>query len=458
MDGDVGGHPQTPARGEPLDPRRADAGKTPARGAPLDPRGDGLLPLEGTRVLELGHIVAGPTAALILADLGADVVKIERPDGGDQARRMSGNGSVFHFLNRNKRSIIIDLKARAGKEVFRRLVRTADVVLDNYAPGVLERLGLGYDDLAAINPRLVYLSLKGFLPGPYEHRPSLDELAQMMGGLAYMTGPRGQPLRAGASIIDIGAATYGVIAVQAALAQRERTGRGQRIVAGLYETSVFWVGQWMVMAAMSGEPSVPMPEAGQSVRMGWGIFHLFPTADEGEQVFIAVTSNAHWERFCGALDLPDLLADENLDSNLKRVAARPWLLPRVREETAKYPSAALMERLEAAGVPCGPVRRPDQLLDDPHLVATEQLLPVPLPGGDVAPLPKLPWRSDAYAFGLRQPPPGLGEHTREVLAEAGLSDAEIDALLAEQAVEAGAPFDRAAPASALAAREGDTTA
>jgi crotonobetainyl-CoA:carnitine CoA-transferase CaiB-like acyl-CoA transferase len=215
---------------------------------------DGRLPLEGTRVLELGHIVAGPTAALILADLGADVVKIERPDGGDQARRMSGNGSIFHFLNRNKRSIVVDLKTPAGQEVVRRLVRTADVVLDNYAPGVLERLGLGYDDLAALNSRLVYLSLKGFLPGPYAHRPSLDELAQMMGGLAYMTGPRGQPLRAGASVIDVGAATYGVIAVLAALAQRERTGRGELIVAGLYETSVFWVGQWMAMSAMSGEP------------------------------------------------------------------------------------------------------------------------------------------------------------------------------------------------------------
>jgi crotonobetainyl-CoA:carnitine CoA-transferase CaiB-like acyl-CoA transferase len=407
-------------------------------------------------VLELGHIVAGPTAALILADLGADVVKIERPDGGDQARRMSGNGYVFYFLNRNKRSVVLDLKAPAGKEVFRRLVRTADVVLDNYAPGVLDRLGLGYDDLAALNPRLVYLSLKGFLPGPYEHRPSLDELAQMMGGLAYMTGPRGQPLRAGASIVDIGAATYGVIAILAALAQRERTGRGERIVAGLYETAVFWVGQWMAMSALNGEPSVPMPEAGQSVRMGWGIFHLFPTAD-GEQVFIAVTSNAHWERFCGALVLPDLLADERLDSNLKRVAARPWLLPRVREETAKYPSAALLELLERAGVPCGPVRRPDQLLDDPHLTATEQLLPVPLPSGDSAPLPKLPWRSNAYTFGLRRPPPGLGQHTREVLAEAGLSAQEIDALLADHAAEDGAWPDQAAPASAPPAREGEMT-
>ncbi len=156
---------------------------------------------------------------------------------------MSGHGSVFHFLNRNKRSIVLDLKSAAGKDAFLRLVKTADVVLDNYAPGVLERLGLGYDDLAAINPRLIYLSIKGFLPGPYEHRPALDELAQMMGGLAYMTGPQGQPLRAGSSIVDIGAATYGVIGVLAALVQRERTGHGEMVISGLFETTVFWVGQ-----------------------------------------------------------------------------------------------------------------------------------------------------------------------------------------------------------------------
>ena len=417
----------------------------------------GRLPLQGLRVLELGHIVAGPSAALILADLGADVVKIERPDGGDQARRMSGHGSIFYFLNRNKRSVVINLKSPAGKDVFLRLVRSADVALDNYAPGALDRLGLGYDDLAQVNPRLIYLSIKGFLPGPYEHRPSLDELAQMMGGLAFMTGPRGQPLRAGASIVDIGAATYGVIGVLAALVERERTGRGEMIVSGLFETTVFWVGQWMASSAMTDEPAIPMPEMGQSVRMGWGIFHLFATADEGEQVFIAVTSNAHWERFCKAFGLDDLRSDDRLDSNLKRVAARPWLLPRVREEIARHASLEVQERLERAGVPCGPVRRPDQLMNDPHLLATEQLIPTPLPGRAPAPLPKLPYRSSAYTFGLQRAAPGLGEHTREVLAEAGLSAAEIDALVAEQAVLAGAPAVSDAPQRAPAAPQGRET-
>src|SRR5215212_7496635 len=302
---------------------------------------NGGLPLGDLRMLELGHIVAGPTAGLILADLGADVIKIERPDGGDQARRMPGGVSaVYYFLNRNKRSFAVDLKAPEGKALFLRLVETADVALDNFAPGALDGLGLGYAALAEANPRLIYLSVKGFLPGPYERRPSLDELAQMMGGLAYMTGPRGRPLRAGASIVDIGAASYGVIGVLAALREREQTGRGQAITAGLFETTVFWVGQWMAWAEATGQPSTPMSEIGQSQRMGWGIFHLFETADE-QQVFVGVTSDAHWARFCAAFGLADLAGDPRLDTNLKRVAAREWLLPRVREVLRTYTSAAL---------------------------------------------------------------------------------------------------------------------
>ena len=374
------------------------------------------LPLKGLRVLELGHIVAGPTASLILADLGADVIKIENPDGGDQARRMPGAGSGYYFFNRNKRSVAIDLKAPLGKALFLSLVRASDVCLDNYAPGALDRLGLGFDALAAENPRLIHMAIKGFLPGPYEHRPSLDELAQMMGGLAFMTGPPGRPMRAGASIIDIGAATYGVIGILAALYRRAETGRGELITSGLFETTVFWVGQWMARAAATGEPSRPMAEIGQSLRMGWGIFHLFATAD-GDQVFIGVTSNAHWQRFCASLGLEDLFADERLATNEKRVASQEWMLPRVREAVARYSSAELQQKLEAASVPYAPLRRPDQLMDDPHLRETGQLLPVPMADGRIGTLPKLPFASTAYDFTLRLPPPNLGEHTREVLSD-----------------------------------------
>jgi crotonobetainyl-CoA:carnitine CoA-transferase CaiB-like acyl-CoA transferase len=394
------------------------------------------LPLRGLRVLELGHIVAGPTASLILADLGADVIKIEHPDGGDQARRMPGAGSGYYFFNRNKRSVAIDLKTRRGKALFLTLLRSADVCLDNYAPGALDRLGLGFDVIEKENPRLVYMAIKGFLPGPYEHRPSLDELAQMMGGLAFMTGPPGRPLRAGASIIDIGAATYGVIGILAALCRRGETGRGQMITSGLYETTVFWVGQWMARAVATGQPSRPMAEIGQSVRMGWGIFHLFATADD-EQVFIGVTSNAHWDRFCAEFGLQALFADERLASNEKRVAAQEWMLPLLREAIARFPSAELQRKLEVASVPYAPLRRPDQLLDDPHLKESRQLLPVPMEDGRIGNLPKLPFTSSAYDFAVRLPPPKLGEHTREVLREAGLPAAEIDALIADKVVLQG---------------------
>jgi crotonobetainyl-CoA:carnitine CoA-transferase CaiB-like acyl-CoA transferase len=397
---------------------------------------NGVFPLAGLRVLELGHIVAGPTASLILADLGADVIKIEHPDGGDQARRMPGAGSGYYYFNRNKRSIALDLKSPRGKSLFLALVRSADVCLDNYAPGALDRLGLGFDVLSAENPRLIHMAIKGFLPGPYEHRPSLDELAQMMGGLAFMTGPPGRPLRAGASVIDIGAATYGVIGILAALFQRAQTGCGQMITSGLFETTVFWVGQWMARAVATGQPSRPMAEVGQSLRMGWGIFHLFATADD-EQVFIGVTSNAHWERFCTSFGLQALFADERLNTNEKRVAAQEWMLPIVRDAVVRYKSGELQQKLDDAKVPYAPLRRPDQLLDDPHLNEIGHLLPVPMEDGRIGKLPKLPFVSDAYEFVVRLPPPHLGEHTREILAEAGLDSSEIDALINDKVAVQG---------------------
>jgi len=395
----------------------------------------GALPLDGLRVLELGHIVAGPSAGLLLADLGADVIKVERPGDGDQSRTMpAGTSANFHFLNRNKRSITVDLKgSEDGRALFIRLAAASDIVIDNFAHGAVEALGLGYDILARANPRLIYLALKGFLPGPYEARPFLDELAQMSAGLAFMTGPRGTPLRAGASVVDVGAAAYGVIAVLAALQQRARTGAGQKITSGLYETTVFWVAQWLAQFAATGEPSVPMPEIRQGTRMGWGVYQLF-TAGDGEQVFIGITSNGHWERFCKEFGLDDLLADERLNDNAKRVAARDWLPGRIGEAMTRHSSAELAERLERARVPFAPLRRPDQLVDDPHLNASEQFIDTPLPGRGMAKLPKLPIRSTAYEFGLRRPAPHLGEHTREVLREFGLSTDEIDTLISRRIV------------------------
>jgi len=393
------------------------------------------LPLAGLRVLELGHIIAGPSAGLLLADLGGDVIKVERPGDGDQSRGMpTGLSANFHFLNRNKRSIAIDLKGSSeGRELFLRLVAGSDVVIDNFAHGAVEGLGLGYDVLSRTNPRIIYLALKGFLPGPYEARPFLDELAQMSAGLAYMTGPRGQPMRAGASIVDVGAAAYGVIAVLAALQQRTRTGVGQKITSGLFETAVFWVAQWLASYAATGEPSVPLPELKQGTRMGWGIYQLFTAAD-GQEVFIGITSNAHWERFCKEFGLGDLLADERLADNASRVAARAWLPARIAEEVRRYASAELAERLERARVPFAPLRRPDQLVDDPHLNAAGQFVDTPLPGRGTAKLPKLPVRSTAYDFGLRRPAPRLGEHTRAILEELGLASDEINRLASRRVI------------------------
>ena len=393
------------------------------------------LPLADIRVLELGHIIAGPSAGLLLADLGADVIKVEKPVEGDQTRGMpAGNWANFHFFNRNKRSLAIDLKGSSeGRELFLRLAKSTDVVIDNFAYGAVEGLGLGYDVLSKANPRIIYMALKGFLPGPSEARPFLDELAQMAGGLAFMTGPRGKPMRAGASVIDVGAAAYGIVAVLAALHQRERTGVGQKITSGLYETSVYWVGQWLANFAATGEPSVPMPEMRQGTRMGWGIYQLFDASD-GEQVFIGITSNAHWERFCEEFGLADLLADERLNDNAKRVAARSWLPARIGEETRKYTSAELAERLERARIPFAPLRRPDQLVDDAHLNASEQLMDTPLPGRGTARLPKMPVRSTAYEFRLRRAAPTLGEHTRDVLLEFGLTKDEIDALASRRVI------------------------
>ena len=396
-------------------------------------------PLAGIRVIDLSSMLSGPWATMILADQGADVIKVEEPAQGDHTRTLSnrhkGFSAQFLNLNRNKRSIAIDLKGSAeARALFLRLVAGADVVIDNFAYGAVEALGLGYDVLAKTNPGIIYLALKGFLPGPDEARPFLDELAQMSAGLAFMTGPRGQPLRAGASIVDVGAAAYGVIAVLAALHQRTATGRGQKITSGLFETTVFWVGQWLAQHAATGQPSVPMPEIRQGTRMGWGVYQLF-TASDGEQVFIGITSNGHWERFCAEFGLDDLAADPRLADNARRVAARDWLPARIAEEIARHSSVEVSRRLEKARVPYAPLRRPDQLVDDPHLNASNQFVLTPLPDREApAKLPKLPVRSTAFEMGLARPAPRLGEHTREVLAELGLAPDEIDALASRKVI------------------------
>lgn len=402
----------------------------------VNERGDGAsaLPLGDLKVLELGHIVSGPTAGQILADLGAQVTKVEPVAGGDQARTMPGaTAAMFSFLNRNKGSIALDLKGE-GKAVFLRLAQTADIIIDNFSHGAADRLGIGYETVSADNPGIVWLSIKGFLPGPLEELPMLDELAQMMGGLAFMTGPEGQPMRAGASVIDIGAATYGVVAVMAALRSREQTGgRGQHITAGLFETSAYLVGQWIATSQFSGSPSVPIATMRQGTRMGWGIYRLFETSDK-EQIFIGITSNAHWKRFCEEFDQPELFADPRYKNNVDRAAARPQLNEIIGRLIATTTLAEALSRLHAAKVPFAPLLRPDQLVAEPQLAQTGQLVAVTFGNGATGLVPKLPFRASGFEMSSRLDAPALGADSRRMLAELGYTDEEIAGLFARGAV------------------------
>ena len=378
----------------------------------------GSLPLSGIRVIELGHAVMGPSCGLILADMGAEVIKIERSPGGDDTRRLLGFGlGLFPFFNRNKKSLVLDLKSDEGREILKKLIAAADVFLENFAPGAVERMGFDYKTCAEINPRIIYCNLKGFMPGPYEKRPSLDNLVQMMGGLAYMTGPKGNPLRAGTSVIDIMGGTYGAMGIITALYERERTGLGRRVLATLYESTAFLVGQHMAVSAISGEKSTPMPNGLNP----WAVYDLFETA-EGELIFIGLTSDRHWQDFCTHFDLKHLAEEERYRTNNQRVANRDSLIPAIKEKIAGLSMAAVTELSEKAAVPFAPIVRPDQLQEDLHLNQAGCLAETNLAGGVKAKLPKLPLRIDDYDFGLRTDPPRVGQGGREVLSGLGLDD------------------------------------
>jgi len=382
-------------------------------------------PLAGLRVVEMTHMVMGPTCGMILADLGADVVKVEPPEG-DNTRRLTGPGIGFATVfNRNKRSLAIDLKDPRGREAVLRLIERADVFSENFRPGALDRLGFGWAGLSARNPRLIYVSHKGFQDGPYAHRVALDEVVQMMGGLAWMTGPPGQPLRAGSSVNDIMGGMFGAIGVLAALNERARTGRGVHIVSSLFESTVLLMAQHMAQAAMTGQPLQPM-----SVRNPtWGVYDIVTTA-EGERVFVGVVTDTQWTAFCKAFGYADLAADPRLATNNGRVAERPWLVPELQRRLGEFDAAMLCARFEEIGLPFAPIARPEQLFEDPHLNASGGLLPIALPDGRQAKLPALPLALDGARPGLARQPPGVGDHGQEVLAEAGLSAEEIDELLA----------------------------
>jgi len=381
------------------------------------------LPLHGIKVVEFTHMVMGPAVGAILVELGAEVIKVE-PIDGDSTRKLLGSGAgYFPMYNRNKKSICLDLKSAQGLAIAQRLCEAADVVVENFRTGAMDKLGLGYEALAANNPRLIYCSEKGFLSGPYENRTALDEVTQMMGGLAYMTGPPGRPLRAGTSVIDVTGGMFGVIAVLAAIEQRHTTGRGQKVSSALFETTVYLVGQHMAQMAVTGQPAKPMP-----VRISaWAIYDVFETRD-GEQVFVGIVSDGLWQKFCESFSLHELGANEALKTNSQRVLQRDALLPQVRELFKRYTKAELVPILERTGLPFAPIGKPEEMFDDPHLAASGGLGATTLPDGRPTRLPILPIEMG----GLRPSQGGSlakpGEHTDEVLAAIGFSRTDIDAL------------------------------
>ena len=383
------------------------------------------LPLDGIRVVEFSHVVMGPACGLILADLGADVVKVE-PTTGDKTRTLgAASTGVFATYSRNKRSVAVDVRAPEGLAFTKRLVAEADVLIENFRTGSLDAVGLGYDALSPEMPRLVYCALKGFLSGPYEDRVALDEVVQMMGGLAYMTGPPGQPLRAGASVNDVMGAVFAVTAIVSALYERERTGRGKFVKAGLFENCAFLVAQHMARFAISGVESRPMPLR----EPGWGIYDIFETRG-GDRIFLAVVTDTQWRTFCAAFGLSELGEMESLASNRLRVEARDWLIPQLASALSRRTLAEICEICEAVGVGFGPIRAPHELYDDPQLAQPEARVDITLEDGRAAWLPALPVELDGRRLLGRRDPPRLGEHTAEVAESLGYSADEIGELMA----------------------------
>ncbi|WP_379554210.1 CaiB/BaiF CoA transferase family protein [Qipengyuania sp. DGS5-3] len=384
-------------------------------------------PLAGITVVEFTHMVMGPTVGHILAGLGAEIVRVE-PIGGDRTRRLIGSGSgYFPMYNRGKQSICLDLKSQEGIGVAKDLIAKADVLVENFRPGALDRLGLGYEECSASNSRLIYCSEKGFLPGPYENRTALDEVAQMMGGLAYMTGEPGKPTRAGASVIDVTGGMFGVIGILAALEERHRTGKGQKVTASLFETTIYLVGQHMAQYAVTGAPAAPMPARVSA----WAIYDVFQTKDE--PVFIGVVTDALWEKFCKLFELDDLWANEALRENNARVQARDDIMPQIRELVGGMTAAEVIRKLDGSGLPFAPIGKPEDMFDDPHL-NQGGLEDVTLDNGTEVRLPTIPLEMHGKRIGSPQELPTPGKDARKVLSALGYDASKADALIAAGAV------------------------
>lgn len=392
------------------------------------------LPYAGIRVIEFTHMVMGPSCGMVLADLGAEVIKVE-PIEGDRTRQLLGSGAgFFSMFNRNKKSIAVDLKSDEGRTLVEKLIASADVVSENFRSGMMAQYGFDYATLSKKYPQIIYVSHKGFLPGPYDHRTALDEVVQMMGGLAYMTGPEGQPLRAGSSVNDIMGGIFGAIGVMAALRQREQTGLGQEVQSALFENNVLLVGQHMMQYATTGVPASPMP----SRISAWGIYDVFKVKDN-EQIFLAVVSDSQWETFCEAFQLDQLKSDERLKTNNLRVQNRSIVLPILRDMLSRMDVKEVADIFEKNGLPYAPITKPQELFDDPHLAATNGLGEVVMSSGPKAgektKTPLLPITLGGERLPIRSSPPQLGEHTQQLMHDLGYSDESIRALIHQKIIK-----------------------
>jgi crotonobetainyl-CoA:carnitine CoA-transferase CaiB-like acyl-CoA transferase len=400
-----------------------------------------VLPLADIAVLEFSHAIMGPSAGMILGDLGADVIKIEPVPDGDRTRRLKNAGlGFFPYFGRNKRSLAIDTNSPETRPILEALIKRADVLVENFATGSMARQGLGYDDVSRLNPAIIYCALKGFLSGPYEHRRALDEIAQMMSGLAFMTGPAGRPLRAGTSVIDILGGMGAVIGTLAALREREKTGRGQLVKSGLFEAASFIMGQQVVQHMLSGKPLVSMAEPIRA----WGIYDIF-TSSDGRMIFVGVVTETQWRRFCEVFARPDLAADARLGSNGARVDERSWLVPSLKGFFARFSAAELLAKCEEAELAFGPVNRPEDLIDDPHLNHQGRMKESVVPGGGRVKVPRLPIEMGTRWFSVRRDPPAVSADARQILAELGVGATE-----ARRLAEAGLLVLPPEPASATA--------
>ncbi|NBS58320.1 MAG: CoA transferase [Betaproteobacteria bacterium] len=381
-------------------------------------------PLKGIRVVEFAHMVMGPTCGLVLADLGAEVIKVE-PLEGDNTRRLQGAGAGFYpIFNRNKKSIALDLKSPEGMEIVLKLIDGADAVTENFRPGALDKLGLGYADLSRRNPRLVYCTLKGFLSGPYQERPALDEVVQMMGGLAYMTGLPDRPLRVGSSVNDIMGGMFAAIGILAALRERETTGHGKLVKSALFENTAFLVSQHMAQYAITGEAPPPM-----SVKKpAWGVYDIFTTRDD-DRLFVGVVTDTQWEVFCREFGQPELAANADIRTNGQRVKHRDWLIPRVGEVFKAWSRVELEKKLEEIGLPYAPINKPWDLFDDPHLNASGGLMEMRVAEGKSIKVPTLPLELDGERLGKRNDPPTVSENVRELLAGLGYTTDKVESLI-----------------------------